>query len=210
MIEVLLNVQPFMQPTPKRNPGGDCFACALTAAVRYLYPDNPVDFNRAWDGFIVESSDGTPMLSNTWSTMWCAACSLHPDYPMEVRHDLVMPTWEIERHGNCWWRPRIMPEWAYRLEAWLSAGWVALTEVSLEPHGPLLPDGRENMNDHFVVLDGQRHFWKDIAHFPGAKSLAHETHVVCSAKGAYWIDTDQLLHKHGAAGLYLLRKDRRK
>ena len=58
MIEVCHNVERVAQPVPARNPGGDCFACAATAGLRFLYPERSVTLDEVWDMFVVEYYDG--------------------------------------------------------------------------------------------------------------------------------------------------------
>ncbi len=128
-------------------------------------------------------------------------------YPLEAHADIVQPAFDLAHRSQSWWRFVPLHEWAYRLEAWLAANWIALAETNFDGRGPVDQDGTHNHNDHFVVLDGQRHFWKRHEKVEGAHYLAHETHVVCSAQGAYWIETQQLLERHGVAGLILIRKD---
>lgn len=208
---MIANVEPFRQPKPAKNPGGDCFACTITAAIRHFFPDRPIDFADAWDAFLEKTADKDAVLSNTWWTMrtkvfWKLR---EQGYPLEYRVDFVYPTFDLEHFSACWWRPIPVEAWAYRLEAWLSAGWVALVEMNFDGRGPTNPDGSANLNDHFVILDGQRHFWKPHSGVKGAHSLAHETHVVCSAKGGYWIETKDLLERHGVAAIILMRPDKR-
>lgn len=204
---VLLNIQPFLQPSPGRNPGGDCFACSLKAAVDYLYPDNPIDFNTAWEAFQVKSISGTDVLANSWPTMaWGAPYALHSKgYKVDVHRDVVMPTPDLDHYSYSWGFRTDDQEWSKRLEAWLSAGWVAITNQSFQPTPAVTPDGLQNHTDHFVVLDGQRSYWQESKDGMSA-SLEHETHVVCSGKGAYWIKTKDLLHMHGVNALVLIRR----
>lgn len=207
MAEILHNVAPFPQPSPKKNPGGDCFACSLKAAVDFLYPERPVPFDLAWDAWTCESSGGGVILSNTWPTLRTAVYALHAHgYRVEIRRDLVLPSFDVDTWSHAWWDCEPTGDWAYRLEAWLSAGWVALAEMNLAGSGRYTADGLVNHIDHFVILDGQRHFWQAHPAIDGAATLDHETHVVCSARGSYWIRTQDLLRKHGVAGLTLLRR----
>lgn len=208
MTEILLGVKPFLQPSPGRNPGGDCFACSLKAATDYLYPENPIDFNLAWESFEETSVGGNRVLSNCWPTMaWRAPYALHEHgYKFDLHRDLLMPQPDLDHHSYSWGFQVNEQEWSLRLHAWLSAGWVAIAEQSFPPLPAVTPDGRKNHTDHFVVLDGQRSFWQESSLLPGASSLEHETHVVCSAKGAYWIDTKDLLNLHGVNALVLLRR----
>lgn len=209
MIEVFRGVAPFPQPSPARNPGGDCFACALTAAVRALYPEHPIAFEAAWDAFKAKNSSGDEVVSNSWGSFERAVWRLRElGYALELRHDIVTPRVDLRHWSHAWWFAIPDDEWAYRLEAWLAAGWIALAEMDFDGKGPYTPEGYVNSIDHFVVLDGQRHLWKRLEHTSGS-ALEHETHVVCSARGAYRMRTHDLLLKHGVAGLTLVRADRR-
>lgn len=206
MTEILRNVAVFPQPSPPKNPGGDCFACSLKAAVDALYPDRPIPFNVVWEAFKVDAYGGGKVLSNTWTTMERAAQALvEHDYRLAVRHDIALATINLEYWSHSWGLPHEEGLWAYRLEAWLAAGWLALAEMNFAGAGPVTADGSRNGTDHFVCLDGQRHFWRAHATVQGASSLEHETHVVCSARGAYWIDTADLLRKHGVGAIILIR-----
>lgn len=211
MVEVLLNVTPFPNPSPGRNPGGDCFACSLTAAMRYLFPERLISFDDAYGCFLEKHDDGKEYLRNTWWGMRQAMYQTKDlGYDIEVFKDLVTPTFDRESHSHAWWKFQPDGEWSYRLEAWLSAGWVALAEMDSEGKGPFTSEGYHNHINHFVVLDGIRHYWKPSENVKGASSLDHDVHVVCSRKGAYWIPVHDLLHKHGTAGLWLLRRDNRR
>lgn len=208
MSEFLRGVAPFMQPKPARNPGGDCFACALTAAVRSLYPDRPLAFDSAWECFKAKNSSGDEVVSNSWGSFEAAVWRLRElGYPLEFRRDIITPRVDLSHWSHAWWFAIPDGEWAYRLEAWLSAGWIALAEMELDGKGPYTPEGCINVIDHFVVLDGQRIGWESMS--GGGQALEYHTHVVCSAKGAYWMRTRELLLKHGVAGLTLIRRDAR-
>lgn len=56
--EVCHNIDRVVQPVPARSPGGDCFACAMTAGARFLYPERTIDLDEVWDMFVVEYHDG--------------------------------------------------------------------------------------------------------------------------------------------------------
>jgi hypothetical protein len=203
--EILLGVKPFMQPYPLRNSTGDCFACALTAAVRHLYPEDPISFETVWDAFVVKSlPDGDPVLCNTWGTM--ASTAPHAlrkyGYDLQIHRDIVMPSPDLRNWSHAWGFQICGHEFAMRLEAWLSAGWIAISEVNLAGDS-----GRSI--DHYVLLDGQRQYWEKNKDHPGVSTGMAQTHVVCSARGEYWINTGDLLKKHGTAGLVLIRKDER-
>src|SRR5690349_13139264 len=58
MIEICHGIARVAQPVPARNEGGDCFACAATAGLRFLYPDRAIDLSDVWEMFVVEYYDG--------------------------------------------------------------------------------------------------------------------------------------------------------
>lgn len=198
MREVFLGVQPHLQPKPNRNASGDCFACALTAAMRHLFPDRPPPFEQVWSWFEGEYSTGGKCLSNGWEGMRCAIQGGAPraGYPLDTACDVCQPSffahlWPHDFH----WQP---PEGLYsqRLEAYLRAGYVALTCIAFDGPGPVTPEFYTNMADHFVLLDGVRE--PELNH--------REIHVVCSVKGGYWISEMRLLRQYGAGAWWLVRR----
>lgn len=205
MKEVLLGVKQFPQPSPKKNPGGDCFACALKAVVDHFYPDDPIPFDDAWNAWMRESMGGGKVLSNVWPTLHSAIYSLPDRYRLEREYDLPIGSVNIERYSHAWGLGISSTDWAHRMEAWLSAGWVAMIEMELEGHGPMRGE-YVNHTDHFAVVDGIRHYWKPHDHVQGAATLMHDAHVVCSARGSSWKEVGNLIWKHGVAGLFLVRR----
>lgn len=208
-------VKAVAQPSPARNPGGDCFACAMTAGLRALFPNTEIDFNKVWECWQVEQRqlDGSmkTFLSNTWSSartaLYNARHSL--DLPIEIRADIVAKNFnDPERWPHSFYGAFPGYEWALRLEAWLSAGWLALAVVNYagNPSRGEWKDGYRMSDDHFVLLDGVRSYWKGRE---GSASLAYEIHVVCSAAGGreYWITLDDLLQVHGAGAWWLFRRE---
>lgn len=59
MIEVCHGIERVPQPQPARNPGGDCFACAATAGLRFLFPEREISLDDVWEMFVVEYYDGS-------------------------------------------------------------------------------------------------------------------------------------------------------
>lgn len=208
MKEFCLNITPFMQPKPTRNKGGDCFACSVTAGLRHLFPERPVEFETAWNYFMAETMGGSKQLNNTWTGMRRALYEADSDgYGMTILSDIVRPTYDTERFSHNWWG--FVPDYEYtrRLEGWLRGGWVAFAEINHEGAGPVTPEGKLNHPNHFVLVDGAREVWEPSLAVSGARTLLHYVHVVCSAKGAYWIPAYDWLVKHGAAAWWLARRD---
>jgi hypothetical protein len=194
-----------MQPTPAKNPGGDCFACSLTAGMRHLFPDRPISFDDAWNLF-VDAKSG--QLSNTWHTMRQALYRAHGlGYETEITADIVDPRFDPEQWSHAWWSHFPELRYAHRLEGWLSAGWFAVTEIAYSGGGPMTPDGHHRGTDHFVLLDGVK--YAETEYGGQYTSILPHVHVVCSNKGAYWIRVQDFIMKHGGAGWWLCRKDER-
>jgi mannose-6-phosphate isomerase-like protein (cupin superfamily) len=140
-------------------------------------------------------------LNNTWSGMNKAIVEAYRDgYRVEHIKDIVKPEFNLDNFGYAWWSFYPETEYTTRLEAWLKSGWIAISEVSLNGVEHI---GSGYGTDHFVVVDGAKAVWED-------NSLKHYVHVVCSAKGTYWINTRDFLVKHGAAAWILIRKDTRR
>lgn len=207
MREVCLNVAPVHQPSPARNPGGDCFACSLTAALRHVYGRDDISFDDCWECFKTERG----ALYNCWPGMRAAlyaASGKFYDYGrLEIEVDFVQPYFDPQCFAHQ--RPTFdAGRYADRLEGHLRSGWIALVEYDHHGAGPV-SEGRWNAPDHFALIDGVRTFWKPVAAVPGASGEAHEIHIVCSARGAFWIDLDEFAFKHGAGAWWLVRKDER-
>jgi hypothetical protein len=203
-VEYCLNVAAYPQPSPARNPAGDCFACALTAALRYLLPEPPT-FDQCWDAFVHERHSRP---TNTWTGLQHAAKRI-AGRELEVLTDILRPKFDSDMWEHAWWSYMPERDWVYRLEGWLRMGFVATTAIAQNGGGPLLTDGL-NTTDHFVLLDGVRYGWKytDTPH-GGVGSVEYDVHVVCSVRGPYWIRARDLLIQHGAAALMLIRRDAR-
>lgn len=215
MVEFCHGLEPVMQPSPCRNPGGDCFACSLTAAMRHLFPEEPPKFDQVWDAFrcCYYGETEKRALSNTWPGMAKALHELRygdgEQWPIEHRIDRVIPTYEVERWAYHWGAAINSEDYVYRLEGWLRSGWIALTEVELHAsgRGGWRPDGYRQTTNHFVAIDGVRYGRIEYAEGEGGPAYRMEVRVVCSVKGAYWIGTTELLERHGAAAWHLVRRD---
>lgn len=150
------------QPSPARNPGGDCFACATTAALRHFYGDKGPTFDQVWEAFqsVQKNGDGSTWthLDNTWSGMRRALYSLTTEWPLEIMADFVHPTFsDIERCSYSWSGGGVCGyDYARRLDAWLRAGNIAFAEIryGAVETGPwhLGPEGKAYRSciDHFV------------------------------------------------------------
>lgn len=210
-------VEVFPQPIPNRNPGGDCFACATTAAVRHFFGDRAPSFDQVWECFLNEQreADGstTKHLLNSWPGYRSAFTKL-TEYVgrLAIFPDFVMPEPDLDRYP-CDWGVHIDDyTWARRLDAWLRSGHLALTSIRYEPSPTgewALIDGKPSrqMTDHLVLLDGVRSGWRKHPTVDGAWSLEYHVHVVCSSRGgrAYWVDVRRFLREHGAGAWWLIR-----
>lgn len=203
MRETLLDVGRVAQPSPRINEGGDCFACAAAAVSGYL--GKSLTAQEANDLFPDSPNGGK---SSSWTNLEQAFWSLRHDHDvdLEMRWDMAGVEFDPRQFSYGWLFQLPGIEYVERLEAWLNAGWVALTEINYDGAGPVT-DFLRNATDHVVVLDGTRLSW--VEHEGGSSSYEGEVHVVCSAKGAYWMEHRELNMRYGAAGWLLVRKDER-
>jgi hypothetical protein len=224
MREYCHNIAVFPQPVPARNPGGDCFACAVTATFQYIYGAQAPTFDQVWEAFQREVEyvrNGEVcrqvQLENSWSGYRVALYNLRALVgPFDVQTDFAargVPPFGHDSGDSMAWCPIVDEgQWGHRLDAWLRAGWYAFACIRMDPNPTgewvLTEEGpRRVSTDHFVVLDGIRSGWRAVERFPGAKSFETQVHVVCSARGgrAYWIDVDTFLREHGAGAWWLVR-----
>ncbi len=126
---------------------------------------------------------------------------------MEITNDIVEPRFDIDRFSYAWWSHYPELRYAHRLEGWLAAGWVALTEIDYSGRGPMTPEGYLNGTNHFVVLDGIK--YAPTEYGGQYSAILPHVHVVCSNKGGYWIRVQEFLMKFGGAGWWLCRRDER-
>jgi hypothetical protein len=207
MPEYCHNIKPFLQPKPNKNQGGDCFACALTAALQFLFPDNPPDFETVWNYFLTKYKDSDKEgLHQSWPGMKKALQNARYDgYRIDITYDVIRMEFN-EAWSHAWFHKTPVTEFTRRLEGWLRSGWVAVSEINMNGDG-IYNNGHFNTTDHFVILDGIKEIWEPWEGDPdGGSSLNNYIHVVCSVKGAYWIETRNLLVKHGAAAWWLCRR----
>lgn len=205
------------QPSPAMNSGGDCFACATTAALRHFFPEKNIQLKDVFERFWIAQEyrgEKSRHLGNTWGSYYTALHQMGDltDHQLDIFSDIVQPDVNTERWAHDWGFSISGYDYAKRLDAWLRAGHLAFASIYYAgcPTGEWVetPDGpRRHATDHFVVLDGVRCGWR--RHVDGHGSLTYQIHVVCSAAGgrAYWIDVDELLRRHGAGAWWLIRPD---
>lgn len=209
MAGIVAGVEPVPQPSTRLNPGGDCFACVVAAVVNHLCPDHAITIEQAFGLFAETTTTGTPTTGNTWVGMQKALqrARYEHDVPIVCRTDIIQPRFDPAMWAHDWFHSEDATDFTERLEAWLSAGWVAIASYLFDGTGPYDGDLMGRSTDHFVLLDGARAAWEDRGE--GCSVLQHSVHVVCSVRGARWQTTRDLLRHHGVAGLILVRRDNR-
>jgi hypothetical protein len=204
-IELCLNIIPVLQSKPHINENGDCFACALSAILNHLFPENAPCLQQVFDYWKHPSIGGTLVLNNTWCGLLGTLKLVNEEFPIEFKYDFIIPD-SPERFPYCFWSFRPYHEWTNRLEQFLKEGWVALTVINQDGLGPLDKNGDLVVDNHYIVLDGVRRTWVQHPTVASAHIQTNEIHVVCSAKGCYWIDCRDLLSKYGAAAICVVRR----
>jgi hypothetical protein len=208
MNQIYLNVEPYLQPKPTKNPGGDCFACALTAALSNLFPENKPTFEQVWDYFYNNYYNSENKgLHNSWTGMDKALFRAKVDYDIEHEYHFVQPVYDGTMRSNTFYMSMNLPnDYIRALEGRLSSGWIMLAEISYKGEGAFNSNGQFNDSDHFVVIDGIKEEWERVSET--AKMLCLYVHIVCSVKGVYWIKVRDLLYKYGTGAWWCVRKNR--
>lgn len=217
-IDFCLNIQPTPRPSPPFNTGGDCFICATRSIFVHLFPENPPSCSQVAEWWEYRDPDtnkpnpGTRSYQNTWygQENMCNRASYDSGYKVEHFMDFIYPAYDFKFFSHGWGHANSGYEYERRIEAWLKSGWVILAEINYNGEGPVNKHGFKNHPDHFIVLDGVRQQLEDGPFDETGKILSHSLigyiHVVCSAKGMYWIKTDDLTFKHGLGAFYIIRR----
>ena len=213
-VERLLGVAPVPQPSPGVNPGGDCFACATLAMARYFWPEEAAAYTVAdavewWRTQKVYGSDALAI----GNTMSYASRSL-ANLPDPMRLQVITDPWqqwisdEHQPHGPVYG----VRNYGERVEAYLAAGWVAFTDIVMHPAVPHFlkpkPEGGywNTSPDHNLLIDGIRTVV--VGDEEGCGAHTNELHIVCSVRGAYWIDQDTWLREYGGRFIWWCRPRR--
>lgn len=227
MIEVCHGLERHAQPIPYRNPGGDCFACALAAALPFLYPDQERSsdewFEWAFESFRNGKVHGSDELriDNSFRGFKVALDTVSKDLGrLEIAYEMPEPhfrraTWRDEGHNG--WAFQVADDRAARiLEGYLRGGWVAFATISLDGGGPTVvkDDGSVWFNsiDHFVVLDGIRSVYEESFNDDGSfrsGSWNDYLHVVDSSARDLtgWHQVRTFMLCHGACAWWIARRD---
>lgn len=208
MIEVCHGIDHEPQPSPSRSGSGDCFCCALTAAIRHLWPELGLGFDDVFAAHTREYSSGGEYTDQTWGSAQRSLYRLRQEHDLDFDafFDIVQPSYgQPETWTYSWFSFEPVGEWTRRLEGYLRAGYVAFAEVKFDGSGPYNAELQAYSPDHVVLIDGVRVGWESDD--GGTSSSKREyAHVVCSVKGGYWIGVRDLMRKHGTAGLWLVRR----
>lgn len=210
---VLASVTAQMQPSPAVNEGGDCFACATLTMLKHFWPDQAesvrvADVVEWWRS--AKYTDGRPAMNNHIEHADTTLYGLPSPFALEVLTDPWVPM--MDRHhqpvGLVWG----VQNFRQRIEAYLYAGYLGVTAIRFAPEAPHFlapkPDGGywNTSHDHIVLINGARTYVEGDEEPYGAHQ--DEVHIVCSVKGGYWIDTDELLRNHGGRFIWWVRPKR--
>lgn len=159
----------------------------------------------------LDKQEAEPPIQNTWNGMERALWEARSDdWPIEIHFDMVVPQFDARQWGYGWPVVWAGDEYARRLEAWLSAGWLALTVVDMDARGPMIDGTLLNSTNHFLVLDGTRARWEPTA-YGGGSVMRSQVHVVDSSTRDItgWIDSQGWERGYGGTPWMLVRKDTR-
>jgi len=203
----------FPQPEPTRNKGGDCFACAALAALRWLYPEREFTFDEIWEGFLLphvrtETGEESSFLGNAWphysDVFDNLAKKLNLD-SLSHRKNSCHPTftdWGCDE-GN-WNRDHSQyRKYWDKLDEDLRCGGIVYISINMNGEGPW-KNGRWNHTDHVVLIDGVREHTVPFEDW--AATIYGEAHVVCSRDKGGWKTMHELLDLHGAGAWHVLER----
>ena len=208
------NIEAFPQPKPDKNEGGDCFACAFLAALRFLYPEKSFTFEEIEQVFwVTHQADhinkGVPYtcLNNTWGTyphVFKQAVERFGLDGFSHRFHFEGPPLNIEREFYAWNRccSQYKNYWD-ALQKIIASGGVCYTSINLDGVGPW-SNGRWTDPDHMVLFDGVRERRETYAN--GGGMHHREIHIVCSARGNSWKSVHDLLDLYGAGAWHVLER----
>lgn len=224
-MEFCHNVKPVKQPEPSVNPGGDCFACATLALINHLFPEVGFTLRDIHEYFTEETAGGSKFFVNYWFGYEKVFHKLEyepiegkPRLDIEFRRYLpTIMNDSFERHNPNWYMGPCDSDYFFIVDAFLRSGYILLTEIDSEGKGPLIASEKiskhkftKNSIDHVVLIDGCRSYWPKKEPNSFGRGLAQELHVVDSNKKlkekTYWLPVNDLIHYHGMAGFYLVRK----
>lgn len=211
------NIEPFNQPEPTRNKGGDCFACATLAALRWLYPEKKFEFDQVWDSFKLTQTnpngDSFEFLGNSWLSYSKVfeQISKKMDLPdLSWRINSCYPTFiGFGRTAGNWNRDNGQyGEYWQKLCEDLKTG-VVILSINKDGEGPW-KNGCWNEIDHLVLIDGVRKRTIPVKGMPWASKINWEVRIVCSRNGCVWKTIWELLDLHGAGAWHVLEKSQNK
>lgn len=225
--EVLRGAKRFPNPLPPRNSGGDCFACATYSMVSLLFPERE---DITWDALYKawENPKFPGQLDNTWPHYLEVFDRMARLFELPVERGILFTppfsAWDIERNEPAWFRAPGEIYWWRDLQAYLSAGWLAIAHVNQFGSGPYevgdpAQEGYIHTTDHIVLIDGARqarvrrpqpkwYMEKYPESEPTWDTWEYQVHVVDSARSdqSGWHEARLWLYRHGASALHIMRR----
>lgn len=214
--EIFLNVKQFPQPYPVKNQGGDCFACAFTAAFKHLFPEKDILFDNVFDYFkTTYYNSDKECLDNCW----CGYTrmlnnAINDGLNIEYKTDIIYPDFsETNRFPYSWFKFNVRSKMFEKIFNLLSEKNLLIFTIDNGGRGPVYYDFNDNRyynnsTNHLVLVDGIKSCWEPIENLDNdCKAFHYYIHVVCSAKGCYWVKLDDFIDKYGAAAWWQIRRN---
>ena len=210
------NIERFPQPIPTKSDGGDCFACAMLAALRWLYPERSLTFDEVWDTYVLtqENEDGTSFeyMGNSWGSYPKVLENAKQKLSLNDfrwRQNQCYPTFTSWGNDAANWNRDNSQYGLYweKMKDDLHNGGVIFISINMDGEGPW-KNGRWNETDHVVLVDGVRRNTVplNIPSIPGAARIEWEVHVICSRDKGGWKTIHEFLDLHGAGSWHVLER----
>jgi len=210
--EICINAKPFMQPTPVKNIGGDCFACVFTGIMKHLFPEKDVSFDYIFDLFRGKYyMSEKECINNHWPYYKNIFNKIKNDgFNIEYKADIVLPDFsDIETFQFSFYIFNNHGEFFNRIFNLLSEKWLLIFSIDNDAKGSRyyhFDDNKyyNNYINHLVFIDGAKSVWEPVG--DGCSTLRHYIHVVCSAKGTYWAELRDFTNLYGASAWWQVRR----
>lgn len=229
--QLLAGVTRFEQPTPTKNPGGDCFACSSFAILRHfcgLREVEPPSYETIWGAWASEEiggktfTGGSPWVTEKFWLRWQFVTGWQKIL-FQLEYD---PPLALQFQANAF-GPKSHDAllFARRVRVYLEAGYLGQVEVQHEPQIDRDRRGEDPLGgDHLIVIDGYREImhpqkWCDgLGHAAWSGTYTNEIHVVDSALAGdlvpsvtqgVWVDIGSFVKNHGGWPIWWVRPDPR-
>lgn len=185
-----------MQPEHHLSPNGrgDCYVCSAHAILKHFGREYTLEQLYAhWCKLGASNGATYTQTCRFWRSV--RGFDAVTDPPVDL-DELIMPN----GMGRSFFSVTAM---AKRVRVYLEAGYLVHSQCLSTPRREIGWD--HPTSNHLVVIDGYREEFDLVEKMPGAQVLRSELHVVCSARGPYWIPVGEWVREQGGFEMWFVR-----